>query len=97
MTETQTTYTAGHVTTPTRTLTVEDVFTRMTPYTIAAFIADLDGQFGDLDNATLALMRMAIDALGGLVGKAEAISILSEYDVNASNPMVAAWIDGDEE
>ena len=70
-------------------MNANDILTRMTPNTLAAFIADLDNAPGDYDPTTLAIMEMAIAELFANVG-ADAIDLLAAHDVNATNPLVAA-------
>lgn len=74
-------------------MNTQALMTRMTPRTLASFIADLDNAPGDYDQATLDLMQDALEALFGLVGRADAMALLSEYDVTASNPLVEAMVE----
>lgn len=74
-------------------MNANDILTRMTPNTLAAFIADLDNAPGDYDPTTLAIMGMALAELFANVGRIEAIDLLAAHDVNATNPLVAAAFD----
>jgi len=70
-------------------MAINDILTHMTPTTLAAMIADLDGAPGDYDPTTLAIMEMALAELFANVG-ADAIDLLAAHDVSVANPLVAA-------
>ena len=71
-------------------MAINDILTHMTPTTLAAMIADLDGAPGDYDPTTLAIMEMALAELFANVGRIEAIELLAAHNVSATNPLVAA-------
>lgn len=76
-------------------MSINDIFTRMTPETLASFIIDLDNASCDEDPVTLDIMLEALDELFANVGREDAIHMLAEHDINANHPLVAAMVDAE--
>lgn len=89
----------------TRNIHAEAVFSYMTPATLVSFIVDLDESSAiarTAERRTIdSLITMAMEALYALVGRSEAIQMLAEAEVSASNPtierMVDEWLEIDTE
>ena len=75
-------------------MSTNDILTRMTPKTLASFIADLD-ESCDGDGITLAIMLEALDKLFANVGRADAMHLLAAHNINANHPLVAAMVDAE--
>ncbi len=69
-------------------ITAAETISRMRPTTLVDFIASLDFDGATLDRTGASLLTAATEALIGIVGTSEAIEMLSEADVNASNPII---------
>ena len=80
-------------------MNINDILTRMSPSTLAAFVADLDVQIafisdldgapGDYDQMAVAIMEGALAELIANVGQSEAAALLAAHGVSAANPLVA--------
>lgn len=70
------------------------VFGALRPTTIAAIIADLDGQPIDtMSYSEIYTMQFAINTLFANAGAEDAIAMLAKLEVNAGNPLVADAVD----
>lgn len=81
----------------TRNIHAETVFSYMTPATLVSFIADLDESSAiarTAERRTIdSLITLAMEALYALVGSSEAIQMLAEAEVSASNPTIERIVD----
>jgi hypothetical protein len=81
----------------TRNITAESMFSCMTPTTLVSLIADLDEYSAiarTAEKRTVAsLITMAMEALYATIGSSEAIQMLAEAEVSASNPTIERIVD----
>ncbi len=68
--------------------TTEQIFRHMAPATLAAWIADMDGNPEALEAEDVIIMRAAIAELFNIVGMG-ALDTLEAYGVYDDNPLVA--------
>lgn len=75
-------------------ITAADAFFRMAPTTLVSFIADLDQHTSAYaDATTCSLLTMALEALYANVGRTDAIQMMAEADISASNPIIERTVD----
>lgn len=69
-----------------------EMLSRMSPATLVSFIRDMDNGFArsSLDEA---LLTAATEALFGNAGAADAIAMLGDAEINASDPIIAAVVE----
>lgn len=77
-----------------------EMLSRMSPATLVSFIRDMDNGFArDMDNGFArssldeALLTAATEALFGNAGAADAIAMLGDAEINASDPIIAAVVE----
>lgn len=75
-------------------ITAAEAFFYMTPKTLIGFIADIDQCTTVVADATTrSLLTMALEALYANVGCTDAIRMMAEADINASNPIIDRMVD----
>lgn len=77
--------------TNTYTITAADVMAHMTPATLVAFIADLTEHYTNFGGAiTRSLTTAATEALCATTGADEAIRMMADAEIDASDPQIEA-------
>lgn len=75
-------------------ITAAEAFFHMAPTTLVSFIADLDQHTAVFTDATTrSLLTMALEALYANVGRTDAIQMMAEADISASNPIIERMVD----